>query len=387
MPAADDQVPVALDVAGAVYDRRLWPHGAPGPHLPRLEQVIRAWHTRTVAVSDLVLVAQRGLPQALGRDGDALLAQYGRVLEDDDAPNRLLELARDEGRHVLLRKHRESARRRHSWIRQRHELFHTWESGGGGVRIVPLPAHPPAPARPPGGRRSGAQELAAFRALGLDLNLPSHREILNTEWRCETDRCEYAEAHQGVLLVWPEVRDDRAVCPGCGEELDEVGPRRYTREVRVFVMEDRKDGKGPRERTLLMFPLEADVPVVLGRGPGVVNLAVEVAPPYIDRVSRSHLLLRLAAEGSVRVAWATDLGSTNGSRHAQRKSGSLGRPVDMTAKREYQFGFKDRIVLANRVWMEITDRKFVLPMHMPESGDPADIRPTATTTYTEPPSA
>ncbi len=214
-----------------------------------------------------------------------------------------------------------------------------------------------------------ARELKDLKRTRLDPKNPVHRRILHARWRCENTSCPQSSHWQGQLLVWPLVSPEgEAVCPSCDMPLAEIGPRQHVHEI---VVADRAT-----QEEFMRFPLEADVPVIVGRGSTTkgVDLSMDALPfqlgtshrlssaghaDAVRRVSRMHLLLRYeeVTPPNWRLA-VIDLESTNGT-EVERWAGHgflPSRPVP--TDRELYLSGKDRLVLGGTVQLRLSGRRF-----------------------------
>jgi hypothetical protein len=173
-----------------------------------------------------------------------------------------------------------------------------------------------------------------------------------------------AASWQDQLLVWPLVSPSgEAMCPSCDQPLTSLGPRAQLHEVVVAVR-----GEQP-EPEIMRFPLETDVPVIVGRGRGIKGIDLTMDPlsdrrpeTYRDavlRVSRLHLLLRLEEVSTVnwRLA-AIDLASTNGT-EVERWAGSGFLPSrEVGSEKETLLSARDRLVLGGAVQLRLSGRRY-----------------------------
>ena len=103
-----------------------------------------------------------------------------------------------------------------------------------------------------------ARERKDLKRTRLDPKNPLHRRVLHTRWKCENTSCPQSAHWQGQLLVWPLVSPEgEAMCPSCDMQLAEIGPRQQIHEIVV--------AERATQAELMRFPLEADVPVIVGR--------------------------------------------------------------------------------------------------------------------------
>jgi hypothetical protein len=199
-----------------------------------------------------------------------------------------------------------------------------------------------------------------------------------------------------------------AVCPTCGESLEPLGPRAQLFEVVV--------AERASQAEIMRFPLEADIPVIVGRGtikgidlsasppltgilpasaaagaarpespvPGnaapespVPESAVPASPlpasplanrEVIQRVSRLHLLLRI--EEVTEVNWrlaVIDLDSTNGT-EVERWAGTGFLPSrSVPADKETFLSARDRLILGGAVQLRLSGKRYGI---LPNGGTP-----------------
>jgi hypothetical protein len=238
-----------------------------------------------------------------------------------------------------------------------------------------------------------ARELKDLKRTRLDPKSPVHRRILHTRWRCENTSCLQSAHWQGQLLVWPLVSPEgEAMCPSCDMPLAEIGPRQQVHEV---VVADRAT-----QAELMRFPLEADVPVIVGRGSTIkgVDLSMDALPfqrgmsrpspspahhDVVLRVSRMHLLLRYeeVAPPNWRLA-VIDLESTNGT-EVERWAGHGYLPSRaVPSDKETFLSGKDRLVLGGTVQLRLSGRRYVpdAPGQLAQHGQavpPSQVAPPA----------
>jgi hypothetical protein len=184
-----------------------------------------------------------------------------------------------------------------------------------------------------------------------------------------------------------------AVCPGCGEPLEPLGPRTQLFEVVV--------AERASQAEIMRFPLEADIPVIVGRGT-IKGIDLSASPPAADllpgglvpggaaqatpgpgspvpgnpgasreviqRVSRLHLLLRI--EEVTEVNWrlaVIDLDSTNGT-EVERWAGTGFLPSRaVPADKETFLSARDRLVLGGALQLRLSGKRYVI---RPNGGAP-----------------
>ena len=267
------------------------------------------------------------------------------------ADSLILELARDQGLHVITRDHYVDHRVEHPWIEKAPERFHCWSTERGTVRMGPLGITPCSRQTV-----SAARESKNLKRARLDPRNPVHRRILGTRWKCVNMLCAETAHWQDQLLVWPALnRAGVPVCPSCDERLDDLGRRDPLHEM---VVEDRASGN-----EITRFPLEVGCPVIVGRGSRLkgVNLGVDGTPyrSAVKQVSRRHLLLRMQVDGTNRRLVASDLGARNGTELERWAGTAFHPPKTVTAEREMFLGFKDRLVLGGAVTLRLSGRHYV----------------------------
>ena len=360
-----------IDVSNVCWSPALPPVGRRRPFWQRLALVTDEWR-RLHPEARLRLVADESLVRALD-DAEELrhLKASGALVTAPVADSIILGLARDEGLHVITRDHYIDHRDRHPWIEASPGRFHGWETVNGEVRIVPLGITARSAQEV-----SMARELKDLRRTRLDPKSPEHRRILHTRWKCRNTSCSQAAHWQGQLLAWPMVSaGGLAVCPTCGEPLQPLGPRAQLFEVVV--------AERASQAEVMRFPLEADIPVIVGRGtikgidlsastpllstlPGSAVAGIALPESFaanrevIQRVSRLHLLLRI--EEVTEVNWrlaVIDLESTNGT-EVERWAGTgflPSRPVP--ADKETFLSARDRLILGGAVQLRLSGKRYV----------------------------
>jgi hypothetical protein len=385
-----------IDVSNVCWSPALPPVGRRRPFWDRLGLVTDAWR-RLHPEARLRLAADESLMRALDDpEGLRRLKASGELVTAAVADSIILGLARDEGLHVITRDHYIDHRDSHPWIEASPGRFHGWETIDGQVRITPLGITARSAQEV-----SMARELKDLRRTRLDPRNPEHRRILHTRWKCGNTSCSQAAHWQGQLLAWPMVSGaGLAVCPGCGEPLEPLGPRTQLFEVVV--------AERASQAEIMRFPLEADIPVIVGRGtikgidlsasPHSGDPVPGGAPPggsappggavpgnpgpsleVIKRVSRLHLLLRI--EEVTEVNWrlaVIDLDSTNGT-EVERWAGTgflQSRPVP--ADKETFLSARDRLVLGGAVQLRLSGKRYVIRPNGSTPAPPADTVPADT---------
>jgi hypothetical protein len=394
-----------IDVSNVCWSPALPPVGRRRPFWQRLSLVTDEWR-RLHPEASVRLVADESLVRALD-DAEELrrLKASGTLVTAPVADSIILGLARDEGLHVITRDHYIDHRDRHPWIDASPGRFHGWETVNGEVRIVPLGITARSAQEV-----SMARELKDLRRTRLDPKTPEHRRILHTRWKCGNTSCSQAAHWQGQLLAWPMVSaGGLAVCPTCGEPLEPLGPRAQLFEVVV--------AERASQAEIMRFPLEADIPVIVGRGtikgidlaastpltgtlPGsaVAGVALPGGPvanrEVIQRVSRLHLLLRI--EEVTEVNWrlaVIDLDSTNGT-EVERWAGTGFLPSRaVPADKETFLSARDRLILGGAVQLRLSGKRFGirpngnLPVVPADAGDdpPGDATMIPGTTISDAP--
>ena len=339
-----------------------------------------AWRAMHGDDARFYLVADESLARAIDDDaGLSALKASGDLVTAPVADSVLLPLARDRGLHVITRDHYIDHRNQHRWIEQSPQRFHGWDTVDGEVRITLLGITAAAAQEV-----SMARERKDLKRTRLDPKNPVHRRVLQTRWKCENTSCLQSAHWQGQLLVWPLVSPEgEAICPSCDKPLAEIGPRQQIHEIVV--------AERATQAELMRFPLEADVPVIVGRGSTIKGVDLSMAPlPFqpgmsrqsasarrdaVRRVSRMHLLLRYeeVAPPNWRLA-VIDLESTNGT-EVERWAGQgflPSRPVP-TDKELFLSG-KDRLVLGGTVQLRLSGKRF-LPDAPGQSVPPGQVAP------------
>jgi hypothetical protein len=377
-----------VDVSNVCWSPQLPPVGRRRPSWDRLGLVADAWRRQYGSGARLHLVADESLMRALDDAGELRkLAARGEVMTSVVADSVILPMARDRELHVITRDHYIDHRIEHPWIERSPGRFHGWETTDGEVQIAPLGITPVSAQEV-----SLAREIKDLKRTRLDPKNQVHRRILHTRWKCGNTSCSLAATWQDQLLVWPLVSPSgEAMCPSCDQPLASLGPRAQLHEIVVAVR-----GDGP-EAEIMRFPLETDVPVIVGRGQGIKGIDLTMNPlaenraeAYRDavlKVSRLHLLLRLEEVSAVnwRLA-AIDLASTNGT-EVERWAGTgflPSRPV--TSDKETFLSARDRLVLGGAVQLRLSGRRYNAELAGPApeprllaSGEPHDATAQTTT--------
>jgi hypothetical protein len=134
----------------------------------------------------------------------------------------------------------------------------------------------------------------------------------------------------------------------------------------------------------MRFPLETDVPVIVGRGRGIKGIDLTMDPlsdrraeTYRDavlRVSRLHLLLRLEEVSAVnwRLA-AIDLASTNGT-EVERWAGTGFLPSrEVGSDKETFLSARDRLVLGGAIQLRLSGRRYNAELGVPQPAPPPAV--------------
>jgi hypothetical protein len=301
------------------------------------------------------LIADDSLWRTLDADD---LREFRRLIRDGALVTRpvadslILELARDNGLHVITRDHYVDHRPAHPWIDYAPERFHCWTMADGQVRIEPVGIVPHSAQTV-----SVAMEVKDLkRVTRLDSKNPRHRKILGTRWKCVNVRCAEASQWQEQILTWPAVTaDGEALCPSCASVLTGQGPRDPLYEV---VVEDRASGN-----EITRFPLEEGIPLLVGRGAGLkgIDLGARQTPfrAAVLHVSRRHLLLRIDLVNTSRRIVAVDLGSRNGTTVERWEQKAFLPPKPIVPDKDVYLGSKDRLVLGDTVNLRLSGRHYV----------------------------
>ncbi len=374
-----------IDVSNVCWSPQLPPVGRRRPSWERLDLVTAAWRREYGADTRVHLVADESLMRALEDAGQLRqLAARGDITMTQVADSVILPLARDRELHVITRDHYVDHRIEHPWIERSPGRFHGWETVDDEVRIAPLGITPVSAQEV-----SLAREIKDLKRTRLDPKSQVHRRILHTRWKCGNTSCTLAATWQDQLLVWPLVSPSgEAMCPACDQPLASLGPRAQLHEVVVAVR-----GEQP-EAEIMRFPLETDVPVIVGRGRGIKGIDLTMDPLsdrraeiYRDavlKVSRLHLLLRLEEVSAVN--WrlvAIDLESTNGT-EVERWAGAGFLPSrEVGSDKETFLSARDRLVLGGAVQLRLSGRRYNTELGIPPSVPPAaDDHPADATAQT-----
>lgn len=367
-----------IDVSNVCWSPALPPVGRRRPVWERLNLVMTAWRqlhgheVRFHLVADeslLRIVSDATEPRRLKTSGDLVTVPAADTV--------ILRLARDQDLHVISRDHFIDSRNAHPWIEHSPERFHGWEVVDGEVRITPLGVTPRNPQE-----TSLAEELKYLKLTRLDPENPRHRRILQTRWKCANTSCPQSAQWQGQLLVWPQLTQSGLVmCPSCGDPLEDLGPRERIFEIVAAECESQTE--------IMRFPLEVDVPVIVGRGSMIkgVDLAMDTwpNPPSVSHVSRRHLLMRMEEVSAVNSRLAViDLDSTNGTQ-LQRWAGTGFRPPRVVPTDTETFlSAKDRLILGGTILLRLSGRRFIMRSSAPVSAAPMTAEPSSEATISGP---
>jgi len=349
-----------VDVSNVCWSPQLPPVGRRTPTWHRVELILTAWRKLHGDDARCTLVADESLVRALDDAAEyRRLRDNGELLARPIADALILDLARDQGLHVITRDHYIDYRPQHPWIEKSPEKFHCWSLTADGVRIDPLGiVHASAQTI------SRAIETRDLKRTKLHSNDPQHRKILGTRWKCANTLCVEAAQWQDQLLTWPVVTAEGTVlCPSCSLPLLALGPRDPLYEA---VVEDRDS-----HAEIMRFPLEVNSPVIVGRGSALkgVNLAMDrgSSRSAVMRVSRQHLLVRIEdLQGATRRMVVIDLESRNGTA-VERWAGTDFEPArPLSPNRETIIGSKDRLILGGAVNLRLSGRHYITYPGKPE---------------------
>jgi hypothetical protein len=373
-----------IDVSNVCWSPVLPPVGRRRAVWERLALVMAAWRREHGDGARLYLVADDSLFRSLsGTEELRRLRADGDLVTAPVADPVILRLARDRGLHVITHDHYVDHRDRHPWIEASPGRFHGWEMDGDEVRIAPLGIAPRSAQE-----ISMAIELKDLKRTRLDPRSPAHRRILHTRWRCDNASCSQVAHSRGQLLAWPMVSAaGLAVCPSCNQPLTDLGPRAQLFEAVV--------AERATQAEIMRFPLETDVPVIVGRGTiKGIDLSIAVLPSpgrspaptsltsarqAVARVSRLHLLLRIEEVSAVNWRLAViDLDSTNGT-EVERWAGAGFLPSrEVPADKETFLSARDRVVLGGAVQLRLSGKRYMMDRGAPASSipqDPGDFPP------------
>lgn len=310
-----------------------------------VERVMAAWRAQMSRSPRGIAIADESLRPLL-RSGDRqLLAeaeQSGEVRFVPEADRLILELARSTDAAVLTRDRFVGHRREHPWIQGVTGRFYGWEvDDDGAVSIVALDMGTSTAYS-----ISRGEEADRLKERGLDPRDPADRELLLHVYRCTDARCLTARFTPQRLLVPPAVAGRRPICPGCGNDLQDLGPRAGTVEIVV----------GLGERELIRRVLEDGATTTIGRAD------LPVVPETLSalaRVGRRHA--EVGVEGTM--LRVRDLGSRNGIAVARFNSLThvLEAPRPIGAGEAVQLGHRDVAVLAGTVRVRRSGQQFAVP--------------------------
>jgi hypothetical protein len=366
-----------IDVSNVCWDAQLPPEGHRRPIWSRLQLIMQAWRWQYGRDALFHLVADDSLVHSLDDLREhGQLETSGRLTVVPIADVEILALAREHGLHVISRDHFVDYRREHPWIETSPGRFHRWESHGGTVRIVPLAIIPRSPPE-----ISSAGEFKELKRHQLDPKNPRYRSILQTRWQCANSLCREAAHWQGQLLVLPVVTNrGEPRCPTCAGELTDLGPRRRFHEI---VVEDASSGD-----EIMRFPLEADSPVIVGRGRslrGGVDLQVygtTESRSAVTTVSRRHVVLRAEEpRPDARRLVVADLESLNGTTVRHPSASGLGKPKIVPPGKEAIVIDGGQVVLGGTVLLRFSGKRYLTggrprPVFPPRPDDGDSAAPT-----------
>jgi hypothetical protein len=355
-----------IDVSNVCWSPNLPPMRKRKAYWDRLGLVMAAWREEHGQDARFHLVADASLRRALDApDGLQRLKDSGEVITATVADGIILDLARDKGLHVITHDHYVDHRDTHPWIEEHPDRFHRWETVDGEVRIIPLGITPRSAQD-----ISMARELKDLRRTRLDTRNPAHRRILHTRWQCANTSCSQAATWQGQLLMWPVLSlSGEAMCPVCDRPLEDLGLRAQLFEVVV--------AERASQAEIMRFPLEADVPVIVGRGTlqgidlsppalaSLAGLAHEVPDSFheaVSRVSRLHLLMRIEAVSNVNWRLAViDLDSRNHTEVERWQGSGYQAAREVPSDKETYLSAKDRLILAGTVQLRLSGKRYPHP--------------------------
>jgi len=367
-----------IDVSNVCWDAQLPPEGYRRPIWSRLQLITQAWRRQYGPDVLFHLVADDSLVHSLDdmREHGRLEAS-GRLTVVPIADVEILTLAREQDLHIITRDHFVDYRRTHPWIEASPGRFHRWETEGRTVRIVPLGIIPRSEAE-----ISWAGEFKELKRHQLDPKNPRYRSVLQTRWQCANPLCREAAHWQGQLLVLPVMTSrGEPRCPSCGGPVADLGTR--TRFHEIVVAESRSGDE------IMRFPLEANSPVIVGRGrslKGGVDLQVYETSPSgsaVDMVSRRHLVLRVEEpRPEARRLIVADLGSRNGTTVRHPSSSGLGKPRFVPAGKETVVIDGGQVLLGGTVLLRLSGKRYLTggrprPVLPPRLDDADSAPPTA----------
>jgi FHA domain len=344
-----------IDVSNVCWDARLPPEGHRRPIWSRLQLVMQAWRRQHGRDVRFHLVADDSLVHSLDDLREhGRLETSGRLTVVPVADVEILSLARDRDVHIITRDHFVDYRCEHPWIETSPRRFHRWETKEGTVRIVPLGIVPRS--------EQDISRVGEFKELKrhqLDPKNPRYRSILQTRWQCANPLCREAAHWQGQLLVLPVVTiRGEPRCPTCSGELTDLGPRTRIHEIVVA-----ESGSGDE---IMRFPLEADSPVIVGRGgslKGGVDLqayGTSSSGSAVDTVSRRHVVLRVEEpRPDARRLVVADLGSRNGTTARHPSSSGLGKPKRVLPGKETVVVDGGQILLGDTVLLRFSGKRYL----------------------------
>lgn len=361
-------VPAAIvDLSNVCCSEKLGGSG----HAPKwscFARIRSAWETFAGDGPLLLAVADANLRYRLSERDRTLLVKAGRAGAVREVPSPaddvILDLAERTGALVISADNFVDYRHSHPWIQGNQDGFLGWTVDSD--RVVSL-------VRRDMGVRSSfsisrAEERGEMKA--RHIATPDAARFLEREYRCNSNRmCFQRVLSPDRLLVLPVIDDEGAVtCPGCGDPLEDVGPRQPAVELKV------RSGS----KTVARIRLAEGDSVTLGRdSESVVDLSRILEGDELLKVSRQHIRISLE-DGKV---WVTDLASTNGTSMGRTDDAqSTGKaPHRLSAHERSALAGRDRVVLAGVVDIERSGQRF--PTAAPaESGkveSPARVAPAS----------
>jgi hypothetical protein len=361
---------VIVDVSNVCRDSSLAPTGRAAAW-SRFTRLVAAWHAFSPARIVAVAVADESLRFVLSptdrREFERAQRSGTVYTVDRSADEEILREAERTGALVLSGDRFVGHRRRHPWIQGCTDRFFGWtEDAEHGLRIVPVEMGIAGAYS-----LSRGEEADLLRERHINPQRPDDLEVLLHAYRCTSPGCVPAQMFPDRLATPPARHEQRAVCPWCKSELQDLGPRQRGVEVVIEL--------GGRELTRKVLGEGAEL--VLGRDdlPAVDDPEAAAA---LARVSRAHIRLR-CQKGLLRVR---DAGSTNGTAVARWNSNTrtLDRLEPLAAGQEAQLGHHD-VVVMGEVRLRRSGQQFAIVDGDADTGRPA--RAAAATTLDEEASA
>lgn len=206
------------------------------------------------------------------------LRKQRRLRVSRHADDLLLDHAEEHDGCVLSRDRFLDKRRDRLWVPER---FFSWVSTGSGVRIARRVS---LNTQSFDISRKQEQKLAAARGIAnLDHPLARRR------WVCASDLpCAAREVSPSILRAIPVLDGERALCPGCGQPANDLGPRQGEAELKLRV----------DEKTVIRFSLRQGETIAFGR----LTLPESAALSELGRggalaeLGRIHVELRVAGK-------------------------------------------------------------------------------------------